>query len=349
MAEQTKASGSNSDVFQAKLMEMVAAAWTTQTLYVAAKLGVPELLAAGPLHDGELAQATGANVRSLARLMRALVALEICIIGPDGKYQLTALGSYLRRDVPGSVRGMALHWGGQLWEMWGHLLDSVMTGRNARSGEDPSAVFASFMGDSEQAAIFNQAMVNITEAVAETVLRAYDFGGIARAVDVGGGYGAMLCAVLRAYPAMRGVLFDLPQVIPGARKYLDDGGVLPRCELIEGSFFDRVPGPANACILKSIIHDWPDDRSVEILHNCAMAVNPARGKVLLVEHVMPARIEPTAAHRRAVHGDLNMMVATGGCERTEEEFKALFERAGLRLNRIVPTDSGYCVIEAVGA
>ena len=349
MNDQIPANAPDTSALPGRLLQMVSAAWNTQTLFVAAKLGIADLLAARPMSNEELAQATGAHVRSLARLMRALVSLEICAIGPDGKYQLTALGGYLRRDVRDSVRGMALHWGGQLWEAWGHLLDCVMTGKNARGSEDPSAIFASFMGDPEQAAIFNRAMVNITEAVAEAVVRIYDFTGMTRVVDVGGGYGAMLAAVLRAYPSMRAVLFDLPQVIPGARRYLDDGGVLARCELIEGSFFDQVPGAADACLLKSIIHDWPDDRSVEILRNCAAAVNSAHGKILLVEHVMPERIDSSPAHRGAIRGDLNMMVATGGGERTAEEFKALFARAGLRLGRIVPTDSGYCVIEAVGA
>ncbi len=334
---------------RARLLEMVAGAWTTQTLFVAAELGIADLLAERPLRNEELAKATGADARHLARLMRALVSLEICNHVPDGGFELTELGGLLRRGVPGSVRGMALHWGGQLWEMWGRLADSVRTGKNARGSEDPSRVFASFMRDSGKAAAFNQAMVDITEAVAQAVLRAYDFAGMARVVDVGGGYGALLGAVLQAYPSMGGVLVDLPPVIAGARKYLDGRGVLPRCELVEGSFFDRVPGPADACMLKSIIHDWPDDRSVDILRNCALAVNSARGKVLLIEHVMPERIEPTPAHRRAVQGDLNMMVATGGCERTEEEFKALLERATLKLSRIVPTDLGYCVIEAVCA
>lgn len=349
MADQAEVNTSIKPASPVALLEMASGAWTTQALYVAAKLEIADLLAARPMHDEELAQATGAHVRSLFRLMRALVSLGICTKDSDGRYALTALGGYLRRDAPGSVHGMVLHWGGHLWEIWGRLFDSVMTGKTARDSEDPTEVFARFGASPEQAAVFNQAMVNITEIAAQAVLRAYDFSCATRVIDVGGGYGALLAAVLRAYPAMRGGLLELPHAIPGAREYLAERRVLERCELMEGDFFDSVPAPADVCLLKSIIHDWPNDQSAAILDNCRKAIAPAAGKVLLVERVMPGRVEPLAAHQGIVRGDLNMMVATGGCERTETEFAALLARAGLSLARIIPTDSGFDVIEAVCA
>ncbi len=346
MADQAEVNTLTRSASPAALLEMASGAWTTQALYVAAKLDIADLLAARPMRDEELAQAAGAHARSLFRLMRALVSLGICSKDSDGRYALTALGGYLRRGVPGSVHGMVLHWGGQLWEIWSHLFDSVMTGKTARSLLHGEGAFEMFAKHPEQAAVFNQAMVDITERAAQGVLRSYDFSGMRRVVDVGGGYGALLAVVLRANSAIRGVLLDLPHAIAGASRYLEERGVLERCELVEGSFFDSVPGPADACLLKSVIHDWPDEQSAAILDNCRKAIAPAAGKVLLVERIMPRRIEPLPAHQGIVRGDLNMMVAAGGCERTEAEFAALLARAGLGLARIIPTDSGFDVIEA---
>jgi len=346
MADQT---GRNTSVESASpdaLLEMASASWTTQALYVAARLDIAELLANGPMSGGELAQATGAHARSLFRLMRALVSLGICAQNSDDRFVLTGLGGYLRRGVPGSVHGMVLHWGGQLWETWSHLFDSVMTGKTARSLLHGEGAFETFAKHPEQAAVFNQAMVDITERAAQGVLRSYDFSSMRRVVDVGGGYGALLAAILRANSALCGVLLDLPHAIAGAKRYLEERGVLERCELVEGSFFDSVPGPADACLLKSVIHDWPDEQSAAILENCRKAVAPTAGKVLLVERIVPPRIEPLPAHQGIVRGDLNMMVAAGGCERTQEEFDTLLGRAGLRRARIIPTDSGFDVIEA---
>jgi SAM-dependent methyltransferase len=329
----------------AQLLSFVTASWMTQAIYVATYLGIPDLLASGAKKSEELAAATNAHAPSLHRLLRALVTIDICIERDDGGFELAPLGSLLRTDAPGSLRSWTLYWGGQLWSTWSHLLDSVKTGESARKLVTGMDGFDRLKADPQSAALFNQAMREGTRLSAVGVVAAYDFSAMKRIVDVGGGYGELLAAILEANPALTGVLFDLPHAIDGAWSHLESHGVASRCEAVAGDFFEAVPGGADAWVLKSVLHDWNDERSQVILGNCARAMN-GQGKLLIVERIMPQRLEVSAAHQLIARIDLTMLVALASQERTELQFRTLLAAAAFRVTRILPTSSGFSVIEA---
>jgi SAM-dependent methyltransferase len=330
---------------QAALAQMVLGSLVAQAVYVAAKLGVADLLADGAKDAHELARATGAHAPSLYRILRALAAngvfAELC----DGRFELTALAEPLRTDAPGSLRDLTIFMGEEWhWRVWGNTLHSVMTGQAAWAHVHGAEVFPYFAANPEPAQIFDRAMTSNSQLAIQSVIEAYDFSGVETLVDIAGGEGSMLAAILRANPAMRGALFDLPHVIERARSYIAAEGVAERCALATGDFFISVPTGADAYIMKHIIHDWDDERAVTILRNINRAMRPD-GRVLLVELVIPPGNEP---HLGKIM-DIEMLVSPGGLERTESEYRALFALAGLRLTRIVPTASSYSVIEAVRA
>lgn len=327
-------------------LDLVNGSWISQAIYAAAKLGIADLLAEGPKRSEELAKATETHPRALYRLLRALASLGVCRDSGDGVFELAPLGAYLRTGADGSVRSWTLLWGGSVWPAWGNLLESVKTGEPAWSKVHGSSFFDFLTKHPEEAAVFNQAMVEWTYLLARDLVRVYDFSSTSKIVDVGGGYGELLAALLRANPEMRGVLFDLPHSIDGARRHLAAAGVVERCELIGGSFFDSVPAGADAYLLKNIIHDWDDDKSRVILDRCRQAI-PKHGKLLLVESVVPERMEASAANQEAAFRDLNMLVVLGACERTEREFGTLLAEAGFRLSRVIPVVAGWDVIEGV--
>jgi SAM-dependent methyltransferase len=331
-----------------RLLGIIGASWMSQAAYVAAQLRIPDLLAEGPKTSAELASASGSHAPSLYRLLRALTTLEICQEREDGAFELAPMGALLRSSVPGSLRSWTLFWGGPDWPVWGQLLHSVQTGETARKYLSGTQDFQHLALDPELAALFNQAMVELTRRVAQDVARVYDFSSLPRIMDVGGGYGELLAAILQANPAARGVLFDMAHAREPGQRHLEAVGLADRCEIVTGSFFESVPGPADAILLKSIIHDWNDDQSRAILENCRRALAEG-GKLLVIERLMPERLETSPAHQAIVRSDLNMLVGPGGRERTEAEFQALLGSAGLRANRVIPTASGMFIIEAVAA
>ena len=330
------------------LIEMIHGGFMSQAIYATTRLGIPDALAGGPRTVDELADAAGAHADSLRRLLRAVTALGVCAEREDGRFELTALGGHLRADAADSVRAFALHWGGSMWPIWGTLLHSVKTGKSPRALVTRSPTFESLALNTQAARTFNDAMTEISRLMAGGVVRAYDFSGIRRIVDVGGGLGELLGAILGAYPEMRGTLLDQPHVCAQAARHLEAVGVAARSEIVSGSFFESVPGGADAWLLKSVLHDWSDERALEILANCRRAM-AGRGTLLVVERVLPARMEAHRAHRLMAASDLGMMVAVAGRERTEAEFRALFRLAGFTLTRIATTDGlsamHYSVIE----
>lgn len=329
-----------------QLSRMLTSAWVPQAIYAVAALGIADVLADGPKRSDELAKAVGAHPGALHRLMRALVVLELCAETGDSGFQLTPLGACLRSDSPDSIRSWALLWGGHMWPYWGRLLDCVRTGETARKLVDGTESFEDRAWDPETARVFDQSMVELTRQIARAVVAAYDFWGVRTLVDVGGGYGELLAAVLAAHQSMRGVVFDLPRCRDGAIRMLEEKGVAERTEFVGGSFFEAVPAGADAYLLKSVIHDWNDERSVTILKSCRAAMG-AGSRLLLVELVVPERAGSSPLGWRIVGSDLNMLVMTGGRERTEAEFRRLLEAAGLRVARVVATPSALSVIEAV--
>lgn len=328
-----------------KLLECVTSSWMTQAIYVAAELRIADLLKEGPMTSEDLAAATGAHAPSLHRLLRALTTIEICKEHKDGSFEITPMGLLLGTDVPGSLRSWTIWWGAHLWQVWGNLLYSVRTGKSARKLLFGTDGFKHLEQNPELAAVFNQALVEVTRLTSEDVVRIYDFSGLKRIVDVGGGYGELLISILRANPANSGILFDLPHAIEGGKRRFEEAGLACQCEFVEGDFFKSVPKGADAYILKSVIHDWDDNNSKLILENCHHAM-AEKGRLLLVERVLPERLEVTADHQAVVRNDLTMLVALAAKERTETQFRELLKSAGFRVTRILPVGMTFSVIEA---
>jgi SAM-dependent methyltransferase len=336
---------SNADAAAARrLLDLINGSWVAQACYVAASLGIPDLLAAGPRTAEELAAATQSNAPALRRLLGALGSVDICRQREDGSFEMTQLGALLRADVPCSMRAWALQWGGEAWQVWANLLHSVKTGRSARALVTGDEGFGHLDRDPQAAQIFNQAMVDLTGLAALDIAQAYDFSNH-RIVDVGGGYGALLAQILVAYPGATGVLFDMPHAISRAREYLAGRGVAGRCEFMVGDFFARVPAGADLYLLKTVIHDWPDDKAREILQCCRRAMRPD-ARLLIIERLMPERLEPSAENRALARVDLHMLVALGAQERTLAQMLALLQAAGLKPVRQIPTASEFQILEA---
>ncbi len=280
----------------------------TQALHVAAKLGLADLLAAGPRTSDDLAAAAGVDLGVLYRLLRALAGVGV-FRGVDGRrFAPTPLGDCLRSDAPEPVGDWAAFVGDPYhWQAWGALEHSVRTGENAFRhvhGTDPWTLRARHP---ERSAAFDRAMTDVSLQVAASVLAAFDFGRFATVADVGRGNGAFLAAILAAHPAARGVLFDQPHVVAGAGPVLAAAGVAERCEVVGGSFFETVPVGADAYVLKAILHDWEDGDCLRVLRACREAA--AHGAALLVveQELGPPNEAPTPKF-----SDLNMLVAPGG-------------------------------------
>jgi hypothetical protein len=324
-------------------MEMTNGFWTTQLLYVAAKLRVADHLADGPKSADELARATGAHGPTLYRVLRALTNVGAFSENDDHTFALTPLSDLLRSDAPVSMRSWAEMRGEDwLWRSWGALLHSVRTGETAFDHVFGVSPWEYFGNHPEESEVFNGAMTSISRMFNAPVVAAYDFSGIGTLVDVAGGHGSLLAAVLHANPALGGILFDLPQVAEGGRKRMEEEGLSDRCEIRSGSFFEAVPEGGDAYMLKFIIHDWNDDRAGVILRNIHEAL-PEGGKVLVVDQVVPGPNVPSLSKFL----DIEMLAVPNGRERTEEEFRALFEANGFSLSRIVPTASPLSIVEGV--
>ncbi|HEY6457043.1 MAG TPA: methyltransferase [Steroidobacteraceae bacterium] len=335
---------SNDDAAAARqLLDLINGSWIAQACYVTARLSLADLLAAGPRTAEDLASATGTNGPALRRLLGALGSVDICHQRADGAFEMTRLGSLLRADVPCSMRAWALQWGGEAWQVWANLLHSVKTGQSARALITGDTGFSHLERDPQAAEIFNQAMVDLTRLAARDIAQAYDFAG-QRVMDVGGGYGELLAHILTTYPTTHGVLFDMPHAISRARAHLDGRGLAGRCELATGDFFASVPCGSDIYVLKTVIHDWPDDQAREILRNCRRAMTPAT-RMLIIERLMPERLEPSAQNRALARVDLHMLVALGAQERTLNEMLALLAAVGFGKVRRIETGSEFQILE----
>jgi hypothetical protein len=328
------------------LYQMSIGHYVSRALHLVAKLGIADLLADGPRDVDALAAAVGAHAASLRRVLRLLASVGIFTEQEDGRFVLAPLGELLREDVPGSMRAMVMLFAGvMIQDSWKDLEWCVRSGEPAfkRTGPDDDP-FTSMARDPEAAAIFDKAMATFAPMTAAAVAAAYDFSHFGTVADVGGGNGALLAGILGANPGLRGVLFDQPHVVERAGEHLAASGVADRMRIVGGSFFDEVPSGADAYLLKHVIHDWHDERATAILRKVRAAMS-AEGRLLLVEGVYPARVDGSLASRGAAANDVNMLVCTGGRQRSEAEFRALYEAAGFRLTRVVPTTAPVCVIE----
>lgn len=318
----------------------------SQALHAAAVLGISDALAVAPRTVHELAAMVGAHDGSLHRLLRALVSVGVYSRDEQGRFANTELGQALRSDTPRSVAGWAALVGRPYyWQAWAGLLDSVRTGENAFTTVHGESIWAYRAQRPDERAIFDQAMTALSVAVADAVAVTYDFARFSTVVDVGGGRGGLLTAILTRYPLLRGVLFDQPDVVAGATALLERAGVTDRCQIVGGDFFHALPDIGSdtptAVVLKAVIHDWPDAESLAILGACHRAMGGS-GTLLLVEQLLDDGPDPS----RTAFSDLNMLVAPGGQERTTEEYRALLAHAGFRLDRAIPTGTDVSVLEA---
>lgn len=306
-----------------------------QAIYVAAKLRIPDLLASGPKTSAELASDCGAHAPTLERLLRALASLEMFALNPDGRFRNTPLTESLRTEHPQSRRDDALFLPASfLWRPLGELYESVRTGEPAFERIFGKRFFEYLAGHADDAALFNTVMTQGIAWTTPALLAAYDFSRFDRLVDVGGGEGALLRDILMATPRLRGVLFDLPQVVASASKFLK-GDVAARCEIVGGNFFESVPEGADLYLLKGVIHDWPDDDAVKILRNTRRAIRP-KGTLLLVEGSVDSAARPAGL------SDMLMLVI-GGRERTEADFRSLLASTHFSLIRIIPTETSSLI------
>jgi orsellinic acid C2-O-methyltransferase len=330
------------------LFRMITGFYVSRAIHVAAKLGIADLVGDGARGADELAQATRTHAPSLKRVLRLLASAGLFTDEADGRFALTPVGACLRSGVPGSMRAAALLFGGITQQAWGDLLYSVETGEPAFRRVFGLEPFAYMAQHPDEAANFDAAMADFTKHIAAAVAAAYDFSPFRRIVDVGGGNGTLLAGILKANPTLSGVLFDLPEVAGRASASLRELGLADRCETVGGDFFKEVPGGADAYLLKHVIHDWNDERAAAILRNCRRAID-GTAKLLIVEGVYPARVDQSDESRGAAANDVNMLVCTGGRQRSEAEFRSLYAAAGFRLTRIVPTQTPVRIIEGACA
>lgn len=326
------------------LINLAFSALTTQALYVAAKLGIADLIAEEQKTAAELAAATDTHERSLYRVLRSLASNGIFQEVSPKVFANTSVSQALRADAPNSVRNGMIFMG-ESWHynVWSNMMHSVKTGKSAWEKTHGAEVFDWFANKPGEAEIFNNAMTDMSVAIASLIVESYDFSGVETLADIAGGHGYLLAQILKANPNLSGILFDVAPVIAGSGEMLEKEGVKDRVETVSGDFFQKVPS-ADAYIMKHIIHDWDDERSVSILKNIHAAMND-NGKVLIVETVVPEGNEPHYSKLL----DLEMLASPGGIERTAEEYSELLAQAGFRLTKIVPTKSPFSIVEAVKA
>jgi O-methyltransferase domain/Dimerisation domain len=326
------------------MLQMAAGCWISQAIYVAAKLGIADLLQDGPKRCETLAEATQTNASALYRMLRALASLDVFAEDEDGHFRLTPLAECLRTRAPGSLRAFATMLGEEEHRRpWDDVLYSVRTGQPAFDHVFGMPHFKYFAEHPEAARTFNEGMTSRSGEENDAIVSAFDFSDFKIVIDVGGGQGTLLAAILQASSSTRGVLFDLPHVIATARAGAARIGLAPRCEFRAGDFFDVVPAGGDAYVLKKVIHDWDDERVLSILNNCRKAM-PGTGRLLLIEPIVPPGNAPSFNKLL----DLLMLIWTsGGKERTEAEHRALLASAGFKPIRIIPTKSPLGIIEAV--
>jgi hypothetical protein len=329
--------------FHAQLVQMATAHWVSHILYVAAKLSLADHLAQGPKHAAELATATKTHPPSLGRLLRTLGHLGVVTQDGTAGFALTPLGEAMKTGAQGAARSailtLASPWISGGWE---RLLESVQTGRPGLEGALGMPIFDWLARHPEEASLFSETMVSFHGAEPAAVAAAYDFSATTTVVDVGGATGNLLAAILDKHSGCRGVLYDLPHVVRDAPKLIQSHGLADRVSIESGSFFERVPEGGDAYLLSHIIHDWTEEQCLKILGHCRRAMKPT-SRVLIIEMVLPAGNVPHPGKML----DMMMLVGPGGQERTEPEYRDLLNKAGLRLTKVVPTDSAVSVVEAV--
>jgi ubiquinone/menaquinone biosynthesis C-methylase UbiE len=326
------------------LMQFATGYMVSAALHGVTALGIPDLLRSGSKSVAELAVSTSSNEDALYRVMRALASIGVFNENPARTFSLTSVSELLSADAVNSMRDMALWLTDPFhFEVYGELAHSIRTGETVPEKIYGLCCFDYLAKDEEVGGRFNNAMTGFSSMVIQAALAEYNFGWLAgkTLVDVAGGHGKVLTEILKKYPEVRGVLFDLNHVVTGARARIEAEGLSNRCALAHGDFFQAVPA-GDAYIMKHIIHDWDDERAFTILKNIHRASQPG-SLVILLESVLAPGNEPHFAKWM----DIEMLVLPGGRERTEAEYRKLLSDSGFKVTRILPTKSPLSVIEAV--
>lgn len=329
------------------LIQLLSAHRATQSVFVFAHLGIADLLKNGPQHYTDIAKSTECHAPSIYRLLRYLASLGVVVEAENGVFALTSVGKYLQTGVPASESAFARFFA-EPWfqEPWTNLLHSVKTGETAFNFVQGMGLFQYLEQNPSASQIFNAAMTEGSIQSSAAIVAAYDFSRFKTLVDVGGGHGSLLISILMANQTLRGTLFDRSDVAEGAKKQIEMAGLKDRCGVVAGDFFHEVPSGFEAYVLRQIVHDWDNRRNLQILANIRRAIAPG-GKLLIVESVLPPRTEVSVLNQLAVGRDVNMMVITGGQERTESEFRVLLDSAGFKMTKIIATEAFDSIVEAI--
>jgi hypothetical protein len=327
------------------MIGVLAGFWISRSVYVAAKLSVADLLAAGPKTVEQLAIETGSHAPSLYRLLRGLASHGIFREEQHHLFVNTPTSDMLRTDVEGSLRyPLMMTMGGEHYDAWGNMLHAVKTGETAFDAKFGESIWPFFERNPENARIFDQAMTDFTRSVDPALLRAYDFSPFKHVIDIGGGHGAMISAIVKKHAHLRGTVFDQPYVAAQALKALAASGLNGRCNAVGGDFFEAVPAGGDCYTMTFILHDWDEQKSARILLNIRKAI-AKHGKLLVIDTV----VQEGNGQDFAKLMDLNMLAMTGGRERTAKEFATLLKAGGFQLTKVIKTDSFFGIVEAVPA
>ncbi len=326
----------------AVILDMISGMWVSRIIYLAAKLGIADLLSEGPKSSEELARATATDSQSLYRVLRALASFGIFIETSDHTFALNPMGEFLRTG-PHTLRAFVLMMG-EPWQMrtWEEVMYSVKTGKSAFEKANGAGIWEYFGKNREAGRIFDEAMISFSSMAINGVTTQYDFSSFRKIVDVGGGSGHLLAAILKANPQLKGILSDLPGVIEGAKSLITKEGVAQRCNFIAGDCLQSVPDGGDAYLLKHLIHLFQDEQAIAVLKNCRSVMAP-KGKLLLIEMVIPRGNEPFYGKLL----DVMMLLGPGGRDRTETEYGTLLSAAGFKLTRVISTESPVSIIESV--
>lgn len=326
-----------------QLMQMLFGLTTSRAIGVAAELCIADRLKDGPKSAEELARQTDVHAHSLYRVLRACASVGVFSEDNEKRFSLTPLAEPLLSDAPGSLRAFAVmfttNW---QFQTWAELPYSVKTGKPAFDKVFGMPMFEYFWKNQKAGKEFNEAMTSNSAFAGEAVLNSYDFSGASKVVDVGGGHGILLASILKKCPHLKGILFEAPAIAEEAKSLKDTYGVAGSCEIISGDFTTSVPAGGDIYILKHIIHDWNNEQCISILANCRKAMATG-SKVLVVEMVLPEGNEPFIGKLL----DLEMLLFLPGCERTEAEYRTLFDKAGLELSSVIPTPSPFSIMEGI--
>lgn len=333
---------------RARLLGLINANWTTQAIAVACRFHLPDRLAGRTLSASELAMEANVDAEALARLLRALVTLDVCCETDDGRFSLGPCGEFLCREHPHGLRSWALLNGGSMWSRWEHLAERVRDGAGSAGGARSLQRFDQLGIDSNEGDLFYGAMNELTRQLVDATAMALEPTGGALIVDVGGGSGELLSGVLSRCTTARGLLFDLPAALERAGPVLARHRVSDRCRLQAGDFFEGVPQEPDIYLMKSILHDWDDDSATRLLERCSEAMRGRAARLFVIERLQPERTLARPEHAAVARSDLNMLVGLAGRERSLSEYRVLFQRAGLSLRGSMPLTGGFEALEAHG-